>query len=366
MRSIIVLLCLILAPSVVNGQNLIQNPGFESGAIPIYQGQVNYATGWSTNCGRHYISTYPYSAAGTPDLFDSRSTNCLYGIPSNKWGVRNVRAGGYRYVGFSGESAVNGTQFYGETVEGSLTGALIACNYQVSFWASAIDGYRQQLNCSLPIDSKVPNPIYNKIEIVLRQGNNCNQGKVVYTSPSITSLTWQQYVGQFTLSAADAAAGYDRIEFRLLVEPYPQPTGTVGTAHIVYLDDVELIAQGQQPLDPDFQLTATNLSGNATTYQLTATSTPLPNGAGFWWQVEELDLVTGNVLPNSTVTNPSAWWGNPTTNVFSGYNGTSTLGNTSNVGLFQQGHKYRITRGVWSSCSPWAAKAKTAYMCTNC
>jgi hypothetical protein len=180
-------------------------------------------------------------------------------------------------------------------------------------------------------------------------------------SPSITANGWQQFTGQFTLSAADAAAGYDRIEFRLVQELFHAPS----TLHIVYLDDMELVTQGQSP-DPDFQLTATNSFGNATTYQVTATSAPLPSGGKFWWKVEEIDLTTGNPLPNTTVINPAPWWANPTTNQFWGYNGTSALGNTSNIGVFVRGHKYRITRGVWSSCSPWADLSKTVFMCTNC
>ena len=358
MRSMIILFCLILAPSVVNAQNLIQNPGFENGPIPTGPDQVSKATGWSKLCGRVWTSTSTNGAPGSPDLFDSRSSDCFYGIPSNKWGVRYTRAGGFRYVGFSGWSTQGGPQWFGETVEGSLTAPLRACNYQVSFWASAVDGIRYV--CNQPITPYGASP-YDKIQVVLRQGSNCSLGKSVYTSPSITSNGWQQYTGQFSLSAADAAAGYDRIEFRLVQELTHVPS----TFHIVYLDDVELITQGQLP-NPNFQLTATIPSGNATTYQLTATAAFLPSGASFWWRVEEIDLTTGNALPNTTVTNPAPWWANPLTNVFSGYNSTSNLGNISNIGVFQQAHKYRISRGVWSDCSPWTAISKTVFMCTGC
>ncbi|HWS90099.1 MAG TPA: hypothetical protein VN282_24230 [Pyrinomonadaceae bacterium] len=124
---------------------------------------------------------------------------------------------------------------------------------------------------------------------------------------------------------------------------------------------MELIGKSQSQLDPDFQLTATMPSGNSPTYHLTATSAPLPAGASFWWAVEELDLVTGNVLPNTTMENPSAWWGNPTTNVFQGY-----YNNSSPVGVFKQGHKYRIRRGVWSLCHQWKDISKVVFMCNNC
>jgi hypothetical protein len=115
------------------------------------------------------------------------------------------------------------------------------------------------------------------------------------------------------------------------------------------------------PLSAEFQLSATSLSGNSTTYQLTATNAPLGNGVSFWWRVEEIDVVTGAVVSNTTMTNPSAWWANPTTNVFSGY-----YNNSSPIGVFYLGHKYRISHGVWNSCNPWTAVSKTVFMCLNC
>lgn len=358
MRSLIALLAVVLTPTMVMGQNMIQNPGFENGAVPTNQDQVSFATGWSRNCGRSWNSMNSNGLVGSPDLFDSRSPNCDYQIPANKWGVRNERSGGYRYVGFSGTYNDHGPQWYGETVEGTLTGALIACDYQVSFWASAVDGVRY--TCNGVLTQKQPQPNDNKIEVVLRQGNNCNQGKVVYTSSSVTPKTWTQYTGQFTLSATDAAAGYNRIEFRLV-------QASVGGSyfHIVYLDDVSLTPQNQPSLNPDFQLTATMPVGNATTYQLSATSPALPAGASFWWQVEEIDLITGNTVPNTTMTNPSVWWPFPITTSFQTYYCPANQTCPSVPGVFQQGHKYRITRGMWAPCRPWAQISKTVFMRTN-
>jgi hypothetical protein len=114
-------------------------------------------------------------------------------------------------------------------------------------------------------------------------------------------------------------------------------------------------------LSADFQLSATSPSANPATYQVTATNAPLGNGVSFWWKVEEIDVSTGAVVPNTTMVNPSAWWPNPTTNVFSGY-----YNNSSPIGVFYQGHKYRISHGVWNSCNPWMAVSKTVFMCNNC
>lgn len=344
---------LLLCSTASFAQNLIKNPDFESGPLGT---QVSSATGWSNNCGRVWVSGSSSGAPGSPDLFDTQSPQCLYGVPDNKWGSRSDHSGGRRYVGFSGDdNYTHGSQWFGETVQGTLLQTLGACSYRVSFWASAVDGIRQQ--CSDPITPYGPSP-YDQVEVVLRKAGNCSSGKSVYVSPTVGGQTWHQYSGQFTLSAADAAASYDRIEFRLIQEPSHTPW----TFHIVYLDDVELVSLAQSStLDPDFQLTATMPSGSSTTYQLTATSAPLPSGAYFSWQVQEIDIATGAVVPSTTMTNPAAWWGNPTVNVFQGY-----YNNSSSVGVFQRGHKYRIERAVWSSCSPWKSVTKVVYMCSNC
>lgn len=109
--------------------------------------------------------------------------------------------------------------------------------------------------------------------------------------------------------------------------------------------------QGAPRPDPDFQLTATLETGNTSTYQVVASTAPLPTGAGFSWKVEEIDA-SGNVT-GPVMNNPSAWWPSPTYNNFSGY-------------VFQQKRRYRITRGVWSDCYTWTALTKVVSMCSNC
>jgi hypothetical protein len=100
-----------------------------------------------------------------------------------------------------------------------------------------------------------------------------------------------------------------------------------------------------------------------TTPIVTATLAPLPAGVRFAWEVEEFD-VAGNPVPGTKVSNPAAWWPTPTINAFNGYNGTSTLGNTSSVGSFKQGHRYRITRGLWAECNPWTPIVHSVFMST--
>lgn len=303
----------------VNAQNLVQNPGFETGAIPTGENQVALATGWNNNCGRNYASNIPSGLPGSPDLFDTRSTNCLYGIPSNKWGIRPTRAGGYRYVGFSGASTANGPAYYGETVEGALAGPLGASTYEVSFWASAVDGIKYQ--CNQQITGVPPDP-QNKIEVVLRKGNNCSTGKSIFVSGSITSGNWQYFSGKFTLSAADAGAGYDRLELRLT-----QVAPSSGkTFHIVYLDDVSLVNKApvtvctcpagsianttNQPGVTADGKCKKHVCGPITGKPLPPDGTPIGTwgftwGDGIWQWIKPTCVTSGSASPTEAGTEPS-------------------------------------------------------------
>lgn len=178
---------------------------------------------------------------------------------------------------------------------------------------------------------------------------------------NITSTQWSS----FTLPTWVAPAGAASLN-TLTINPENDNTANDGnTVSWGAIDNVclmDLNVACQAP-DPNFTLTAVLSAGNTTTYQLTATNAAVASGVGFWWQVEELDPVTGSTLPNTTVTNPSLWWTNSVTNVFAGYNGTGTLSGTA-PGIFKQGHKYRISRGVWDVCHPWLAVSHTVFMST--
>jgi len=355
--ALLLSLALFASAALASAQNLILNPGFENGAIPTNNDQVSFATGWSRDCGR--FGTSPTSLPGSPDLFDRRSPHCDYQIPSNKWGIRDTRAGGNRYVGFTGSGTPGA---YAETVKGTLSAPLTiaGCNYQISFWASAIDGWKGgpagEPTCTTPLTTKTPNP-NNRIEVVLRKGNDCSNGKVIFQSPAVTQKQWTYFAGQFSLTPAEAAVGYDRIELRMTIV-----SADSTFSHAVYLDDVSLVAAGL-PIDPDFQLTGWIPAGNANTFLVRADVANIPVGSGFWWNVEEIDPATGAVVPNTTMTNPPAWWSPPQSTTFSGY-----YNNNSPNGVFVQGHTYRIRRGTWSRCNPWSEITKTISMCTgaNC
>jgi hypothetical protein len=172
----------------------------------------------------------------------------------------------------------------------------------------------------------------------------------------ITSTQWT-YV---TLANWTASASYDTITIN------PENNNAVNDGNTVswgLIDNICLqdIRNPCPALDADFTLNA-SLAGGSPTFTLNATSAPLPAGAGFAWTVEELDAA-GNPIPGKTMSNPSAWWSTPTSNNFSGYCCNNA---SSPAGVFQQGHRYRITRGVWGQCNAWRAVSKTVFMCSNC
>lgn len=114
--------------------------------------------------------------------------------------------------------------------------------------------------------------------------------------------------------------------------------------------------------DPSFSLNV-NTSANAN-FTLSALAnnqnTASIPGFGYAWFVEELDANNNAIF---TFTNPSCWWIPLTTpTVFNGidcvtntYSGASTIANCTipTIGKFLYGHKYRITRAVWSNACPW-------------
>lgn len=362
MKKSIKTICLslpIVIAANLTGQNLISNPGFELGTSVTNADQVDHATGWSRKCATEYqMTAVPNGIPGSPDLFDKNTTNTCYDF-SNKWGTLAERTGQNRYVGFSGSSVKYGVAYYGESVEGTLTQALSPCTYTVSFYAAAIKGYDNSCNGNITL--MTPNPTYNTVQVVLRKDNNCSSGKVVYTSPNITTQTWTNFTGSFSLNSTDVAAGYNRIEFRLT--PYPEGYNGSNYSHIIYMDDVSL-TQNPVFISSDFGLTGNIPPGNTTTYIVTASVSGSPH-SGYWWEVGEIDG-NGNYISGTVMTNPSNWWASNLYNVntFPGYccNSTITTGN----GTFYQGHTYRITRGTWGPCTPWTSTSKTIRMCTGC
>ncbi|MBA3898605.1 MAG: T9SS type A sorting domain-containing protein [Bacteroidetes bacterium] len=341
-------------------QNIIQNPSFETGTIPTSEDQVHFATGWTKGCGMFYSAHNGATIPGTPDLFDSRSTECKIKVPSNKWGNLNERTGKNRYVGISGGYIRDGITYHNETVRGTITEPFVSgCNYQISFYAAAIEG--AQINCGgTPQYGEVSD--VNKVQIVLRRNDDCITSKIIYTSPTVTSSGWTMYSAVFSLTSTDIQRGYNRVEIRLT--PKPTQDYQIGRRHAVFLDDVSL-QKSQVIINPNFGLTAYAAPGNNNTYELTATVASVPTGSGFAWRVSEINS-SNQEISGTIMNNPSNWWNTSLyySNPFPGYccNGSQTTGK----GVFiQQGKRYRIIRGTWGPCSEWNQTTKIVSVRTN-
>ncbi|MCW3077106.1 MAG: type sorting protein [Bacteroidetes bacterium] len=137
------------------------------------------------------------------------------------------------------------------------------------------------------------------------------------------------------------------------------------------------------PFNPDFALAGNTIIGNSTDFNITAS--PIVSTASFFWEISELDLVTSAIVPNTTMTNAQTWWYAPfiANNTFPGYNWNYTNyaawpasspmptppysgSGIPAKGVLKLGHKYRITRGTWGQCAPWASISKTIYLCSGC
>jgi hypothetical protein len=294
------------------GQNIINNSDFETGTIPTAKSQVSRATGWIDGC-------YGPSA----DLFDSRS-NCPVGIPINTWANRNVRATGFRYVGIS--------QI--ESVLGILSQPLVAdCPYYISAYACGTDGWH--LYCDQPYSPQYL-PVYptNTLEAVLRVAGNCTLKKVITLSGFINTTTWQNHSAIFTLTAADVANGYNRIEFRLVTT-----TGGTNYTENIFLDDVDLHSQ-PYVLQTSFSLNSTYCYCGL--IYLVPNANTNPANTNHQWYIYESDYA-GNQIGSQTLI---------------GSNANCTLNTCS----LTKNKYYTVKHGCWFACSPWTESRKTFYL----
>ncbi|MGV3598204.1 MAG: T9SS type A sorting domain-containing protein [Bacteroidota bacterium] len=264
--------------------NLIYNPGFEDGTIPSNPSGIydNKATHWS-ELGFSYFYTNgdPNPStngcmSGSSDLLDKRSINCQVGVPKNDWGNLNERTTGNRYVSMAGGNWMDIPSTYppryryhsGETVSGKFEGSLqYGCSYNISFWAA--NATKMNSNCLSTSPNLPPVGSYNKVDVILRKSSttaaNCKDYIVVWTSPNITSTTWTQYSGTFSISQADALKGYDRIDFRLTRFPESERSVKSNSSRRIYLDDVSLTLSTTYTTTPGYSFNNLNVT-TATTW----------------------------------------------------------------------------------------------------
>lgn len=86
-------------------------------------------------------------------------------------------------------------------------------------------------------------------------------------------------------------------------------------------------------------------------FNVTATYPALPTNFGYYWSVMD-------ITNNTQVSNPPSWWletlGSTGTMNFPGYQSSNSLSG-SLPGVFNVGHHYVISYGIWSKCTLWTA-----------
>ena len=273
---------ILLANGSAFSQNLIKNPGFESGTIPTTAQPPEYlhtfdecVPFWRAGCDVEPVMGYTL----TPDILTVGATNCYWSVPSNNRTTNlPVRvAGTTRYV-YCGYSQTNNLK---ESILGTLTQPLVAGMYNVSFYGSKIKGISY---CSGGSTFPLTDPGAT-IEVILHNSSDpCSASDpVVWTSSQITTLdSWQQSAGSFMINCDKAAKNYDRIEFRIKTA-----TGVRG----VFIDDVSLTKTVMNPAI----ISATNFcSGTPLTFTGTMTQA---TSISHLWEIQECNA-TGTLIGN--------------------------------------------------------------------
>lgn len=225
MKKALMMLCGLLSLQLAFGQNLITNGDFETVTTPFTVGTVANAAGWVNGC-----STWSPNP-GSPDLISYYATQTFLQIPlDGRIGARNNGFQNRTFVGMMGGPAdPNFPPGYRESIIGTINEPLSAdYEYTVGLWVAA---------WSMPNSTA---PVFH-VEIILRKPGNCTAEKLVYSSGNVPVLNhgnvgsptsnWSNITGTFTLTGADIAEGYTRMEIRLNGDMTMMRTG---------IDDVSL------------------------------------------------------------------------------------------------------------------------------
>ncbi len=242
------MLSLCLLQSQALAQNLVMNGSFEAGTPPqppynegfVHNWVTNWTAGYTQNSG---IWLPQFLVGGTPDIFDysiapgttfgppPNFRNDLYTAPIPPTSVESAYDGD-RFAHLIGTNGMffSGTQ-EGESILGRFTEPLCPGTYELKFRARAPKDY-----CSGPCQPTVVHP-NNMIEVVLRIDGDLNSEEAIYFSPHVdVSNMWDLHFTTFTITPAMAAAGYNRIEFRI----DDQGPFVNGAEKVVFIDDVDV------------------------------------------------------------------------------------------------------------------------------
>ncbi|MFK8038784.1 MAG: T9SS type A sorting domain-containing protein [Crocinitomicaceae bacterium] len=220
MKNILLILLAFISSTnwIYSQPNLILNGDFE--ALTNFNHNPNtspinffdlYVPNWYNGCN-----------SATPDIFSTQNTDCLTKVPSNAW-ANNLPAS------IPGTKTYAGMWAGSEAIKCGISQTLLANQtYTLKMSVARNQGH---WNCGSFVAGPSSNPL--QVQATLRKSSNpCASSLVILTSQLITAGGWQIVNGTFTLTQAQAAQGYDRIEFK---------TSTVLSGAYFFMDDVTLL-----------------------------------------------------------------------------------------------------------------------------
>ncbi|MGL5891758.1 MAG: T9SS type A sorting domain-containing protein [Bacteroidia bacterium] len=281
-------------------------------------------------------------------------------------------------------SAGNIQNHYWEIVESNSSGVPVSGGYSWNNWYSGSPGA-----ITFPNSSQLPCNKYYRVKLAVQTACTPWQEttQVIYVSctpqPLITASQTICFGSSVTLCVSNVPRGTQIIwntgAIGNCITVTPNSTTVYSATATNFFGCSAAVSTTVTVLNnnPGFGVNTASVNNNSY-YTITANpfiTSNLPAGFGYAWFVVELDVNTNAPLNNTQVINSNCWWTGLSTS-FPGYdgfnnstyNGTSTLncGNPAPNGLFLPGHKYRITRGTWSTVCGWQQYSVVVNLCTNC
>jgi len=344
MKKIIQTLALALSVGIIPAQNYIQNGDLEAGTQVTGTSQLSHATGWSGNaCFGGNGVTYDF-------LMDAGSTFCGTSVPASMWAYNiPVRAGGQRYLANIDYVDLNLPQPSNSPTATLLPLPTTCYSYQLQFWVHTIDGLHDQ-NSTNYCNPTGPASFYtSRVQVTLSNSSNCSS-LLVYDSPDVNqSANWQLLSSSFTLTPAQAAAGYNKITFAIVKPRNIIPYNVNFTSgQMLFMDDFSLT--GNTDLTPYVSVNGapTLCSGSPITAVGTYTGSSTPTF--YDWAIDQCDQY-GNLIAGGY--QYDHWYaGAPSS-------GTFTFPNSS---LVPCGNYYLVRFITVNGCVTWAEADKVIFL----
>jgi len=182
-KLILTILTLFFITSITIGQNIVINSSFEDTVYcPDISTSIEYSQGWS-------------SYQGTPDYFNTCSTDPNYSVPNNGWGIQNSFSGN-AYAGFWAyyhPHSPNGREFIGREL---ATPMIIGQNYFISINFSLSD----LANCAI---NNIGICFSTEPHSWISSPDSINNSPQFYTNNIIIDkVNWTTISGWFTADSA--------------------------------------------------------------------------------------------------------------------------------------------------------------------